>query len=241
VTIEITQDSLFGGAVKFWQPARGYRVNIDALLLATFAARGRPSAYSVDLGSGVGAITLALHYLGATEQAALIECDPELADLARRNVESAGLDVRIELADLALDGLPDALLGKADLVVSNPPFFEPESARAAIHPQTARARAGRLEPFLAAARAALSGTRARACFTYPARSIAHLFERAMQNNLVAKRLRMVHPTIDQPARLCLVELRRSKPGGLIVEPPLVEWATPGVRTPELDALCKPHR
>jgi hypothetical protein len=34
----------------------------------------------------------------------------------------------------------------------------------------------------------------------------------------------------------LIELRNAKPGGLVVEPPVVEWAARGVRSPELDAL-----
>ena len=36
-----TTDALYDGAVSLRQPARGYRVNVDALLLAAFAAQGR--------------------------------------------------------------------------------------------------------------------------------------------------------------------------------------------------------
>ncbi len=48
-----------------------------------------------------------------------------------------------------------------------------------------------------------------------------------------KRLRFVHATGDRPARVALVELRLARPGGLDVEPPLVEWSTPGVRGDEV--------
>jgi tRNA1(Val) A37 N6-methylase TrmN6 len=35
--LELTHDAIFGGKVRFWQPARGYRVNVDAVLVAAFA------------------------------------------------------------------------------------------------------------------------------------------------------------------------------------------------------------
>jgi hypothetical protein len=46
----------------------------------------------------------------------------------------------------------------------------------------------------------------------------------------------VHTTLAEPARLALVELRRARPGGLVVEPPLVEWNARGVRSVEISAL-----
>ncbi|HEY3668042.1 MAG TPA: hypothetical protein VGL19_18695, partial [Polyangiaceae bacterium] len=60
-----TSDSLYGGAVSLRQPARGYRVNVDAILLAAFAAQGRRAKLALDLGAGVGSVALGLHHLGA--------------------------------------------------------------------------------------------------------------------------------------------------------------------------------
>jgi hypothetical protein len=48
----------------------------------------------------------------------------------------------------------------------------------------------------------------------------------------------VHAFADCAARLALVELRRAKPGGLVVEPPLVEWTARNVRSPEVGALVE---
>jgi len=39
-------------------------------------------------------------------------------------------------------------------------------------------------------------------------------------NLTPKRLRMVHPHVDKPARLLLLEARKEGNPGLLVEPPL---------------------
>jgi tRNA1(Val) A37 N6-methylase TrmN6 len=232
---ELTYDALFGGAVHFWQPARGYRVNIDAILLAAFTP-ARARGESLDLGSGVGAVTLALAYLRGVVRGTLIECEPALAALAERNLAQTGIDGRVLAHDLDSHGLPDFLRGTAELVVCNPPFYEPREVRAAAYAVTRRARSGPLDPFLSAAAQALTGKRASACFAYPARALEHLLGRAREHGLVAKRLRFVHADRTQNARLCLVELRRARPGGLIVEAPLYEWNALNVRSPELEAL-----
>src|SRR5690606_34260915 len=49
----VTRDTLFGGQLHLTQPARGYRTNVDALLLAHFAALPGRAQLAVDLGAGV--------------------------------------------------------------------------------------------------------------------------------------------------------------------------------------------
>jgi tRNA1Val (adenine37-N6)-methyltransferase len=236
--VALTEDSLFDGAVRFFQPASGYRVNIDSLLLAAFAARGRHPKLSVDLGAGVGAVSLALAHLGVRGRLELVEKEPMLADLARKNLARARLAAAVHVLDLERDGLPRALVGHAELVVANPPYFEPGTARRRRRTDQSSARSGSLAPFLAAASRALSGKTGRIAFVYPARALASLLLSASGHSLVPKRLRLVHARLDRPARLALVELRRAREGGLEVEPPLVEWSSPGQRSPELAELVK---
>jgi tRNA1(Val) A37 N6-methylase TrmN6 len=231
----VTKDALFDGALTLFQPERGYRVNVDALLLAAFAARGRRARRAVDLGAGVGAVGLALVHLGGASHVAFVEREPMLARLAVRNLKAAGFSGNVVVADLG-DGLPGALAQSADLVVCNPPYFEAGAGRPRAQPLDRAARAGPIEPFVAAAARALDGARARAVFVYPARSLEQLLAAGSRHALVAKRLRLVHARADSQARLALLELRRARPGGLVVEPPLVEWAAKGQRAPELSPL-----
>lgn len=228
----ITTDTLYDGAVSLRQPAHGYRVNVDALLLAAFAANGRSAALAVDLGAGVGSVALGLHHLGAAARFALVEREAPLLALADENARAAGMPSESFAQDLAL-GLPESLRQMADLVVSNPPFFDPDSSRQGPHPEKTRARFGELTPFVAAAAAALSGARGRAAFVYPTRELCYFLACAERAKLVPKRLRLVHPDASSPARVALIELRRAKPGGLVILPPLFEWLGKGVRTPEL--------
>jgi tRNA1Val (adenine37-N6)-methyltransferase len=227
-----TTDSLYDGAVSLRQPAQGYRVNVDALLLADFAARGRRAELAVDLGAGVGSVELCLYHLGAAARFALVEREAPLIALANENARAAQMRSQGFCHDLS-QGLPDELRQAADLVVSNPPFFDPDNARQGPHESKTRARFGDLGPFVSAAAAAISGARARVAFVYPARELSHFLASAARVQLIPKRLRLVHADANAPARVALIELRRAKPGGLVVLPPLFEWAAKGVRTPEL--------
>jgi tRNA1Val (adenine37-N6)-methyltransferase len=210
-------------------------VNVDTLLLAAFAACGRPRARCVvDLGAGVGALGLAYARLARAGHLELVERLPDLAELALRNLHDTGAPGTVHLGDLAERGLPDELKGRADVVLSNPPFFDERDGKRG-RADRAGTRRGKIEPFLRAASRAL-GRRATSFFVYPAPALPEFFGSARAADLVPKRLRLVHPFATSPARIALVELRRAKLGGLVVEPPLVEWAARGVRSDEVEAL-----
>ncbi len=227
-----TSDTLYDGAVSLRQPARGYRVNVDALLLAAFAAQGRQAKFAIDLGAGVGSVALGLHHLGAGLRFALVEREQGLLTLAGENADAAAMSAQLWCLDLA-QGLPSELRQSADLVVSNPPFFDPAQTRPSREPAKSSARFGDLEPFLDAAAAAVSGTRTRVVFVYPARELSRFLAAAERVHLIPKRLRLVHADTNSAARVALLELRRAKAGGLEVLPPLFEWSAKGVRTAEL--------
>src|SRR5437667_307452 len=54
---EETLDSILGGALRLYQPRRGYRFSVEAVLLARFAA-ARPAARVLELGAGCGVVAL---------------------------------------------------------------------------------------------------------------------------------------------------------------------------------------
>jgi tRNA1Val (adenine37-N6)-methyltransferase len=220
----ITEDTLFGGAVALAQPARGgpYRVNVDAILLASFAGVRRARS-AFDLGAGVGAVGLSLLHLGAAEHVTMIEVDGALAKLARANARANGWESRIEVVHADVGDADRVPAGAADLVVCNPPYITPGRGRAPAPPR-ARARSGPLDVFLDAARR-LAGRRARVCFVYPAIEATTLLTELRARGLEPKRLRAVHgaprKNVDR-ARVVLVEAVAGKPGGLVIEPPLFE-------------------
>ncbi len=239
--MEATQDALFGGSVVLYQPPRGagYRTNVDALLLAGFAASAgnlqsppKAAALAFDLGAGVGAVGLSLLRLGAARRVVLVEIDEQPAAMARRNLDANGWTDRGEVVRGDVRDVARSRRGQAALVVCNPPYVAPGRGR--VPPAQARARSGRLATFVEAARQ-LAGRKARVCFVYPAAELALLLATLAAEGLHAKRLRLVHATPQSPARLALVEAVAGRAGGLNVTPPLVERGPRGY-TPEMEAL-----
>jgi hypothetical protein len=150
----------------------------------------------------------------------------------RINIDSlllVGFDGEALHLDLAREKLRESAL---PLVLCNPPYFPAHSHRPAQTPAKAAARSGDVLPFLKAAAALLARKTGRALFSYPAPQLPELLQHATAVGLVSKRLRLVHARADQPARLALIELRAARPGGLVIEPPLVEWIG-RKRSPEL--------
>lgn len=223
-----TTDTLLGGALRLLQPKTGYRVNVDSLLLVAFAGPRRVERV-VDLGAGVGVLGLLALERGLARRALLIEADPKLVALARENLLRGDFEGEARLFDLVRGKLGESAV---PLVLCNPPYYPAHSHRPAQSAAKAAARSGDVSPFLRAASASLARKTGRALFSYPAPQLPELLARAEQAGLVAKRLRFVHAREDEPARLALVELRVARPGGLVVEPPLIEWLGRR-RSPEL--------
>lgn len=209
--------------MKLSQPSRGegYRVNVDALLLADFARQGGRSKVAFDLGAGVGAVSLALLYWNAVDRAILVEVDPEAAALAGANLAANGWTARSEVLAEDVAVAARAHAGEARLIVCNPPYFPPGRGRPSTVPARHLARMGELGVFVDAARLVL-GRRGRACFVYPAREMATLFETLRASGLEPKRMCTVRATAEDAARVVLVEAMAAKRGGLVVEPDCVE-------------------
>jgi tRNA1Val (adenine37-N6)-methyltransferase len=222
---DITPDTFFGGAFALRQLPRGeYRTNVDALLLAHFAAEGRRAQVCVDLGAGVGPVALALLHYDAAERIVLVERHGAAARLAQANAEATPWRRRAEVfcTDVADAALPPGV--QADLIVCNPPYFSPAAMRTSSSAHKLAAKAGDLPPFLHAARRLL-GRRGRACFVYPASSWTELIGGLEREGLVPKRARFVYARRTAPARAVLVEAQPGKPGGLVVDAPWFERET----------------
>jgi tRNA1(Val) A37 N6-methylase TrmN6 len=226
---EFTDDALLGGQIRYRQPARGYRVGLEAPLLAAFAlVRGRrPPTRAIDLGAGPGAVGLCLAHSLPSLRVTLVEPEPSHAALARWNVEVNGFSGRLDVVEQEAAGVDLALgRGAADLIVTNPPWFdEGAGARAAGDAREGARRldAGELDGFIAAARQLL-GYRGRLCVAFPAAGLVPLLQLLAGRGLHPKRLKALHPRIDAPASAVFVEAVAGKPGGLQIEAP---WAVRG--------------
>ena len=130
--METTEDAFLGGRLKVLQPARGYRAGADPVFLAAamMAARGETV---LDLGCGVGVAMLCLKARLPEVEVTGVELQPDLAELARRNLEVNGLKGEVLTANAA--ALPKAFRSRTFVnVMTTPPFASGRPATASPPP-----------------------------------------------------------------------------------------------------------
>ena len=183
----------------------------DALALGEFATV-RPRWRVCDLGTGSGALLLLLARRAPDLQLAGVEADPLAARTARDNLAANGLPGELVLGDWREAPLP---AGVFDLVVSNPPYFPPGSARG-NDPARMELRGG-LEALCAAAgRLLKNGGRFALCHR-PER-LCDVLCTLRAHGLEPKRLKLVaHSPAHSPALLLVEAVKGGRPG-LTVEP-----------------------
>jgi tRNA1(Val) A37 N6-methylase TrmN6 len=230
----LTEDALLGGRVRLLQPARGYRVAVDAVLLAA-AVDAAPGQRILDLGAGVGAVGLCLAARLAGCSIVGIELQAALAELAERNANLNGMAdrVRTVVHDLARP-LP-ADLGRFDHVVTNPPYLAAAVADPSPDPSKALATvesSADLARWLAVATAAAE----------PAGTllIIHRSDRLDEILGYLGRLGWSDVTVKRlpPAARILVRARRSERPTRHDAPPLTLHRPDGRYTDEAEAILR---
>lgn len=124
-----TQDLLLGGKIVLRQPANGYRVSIDPLLLAA-TVNAEPGDTILDVGAGVGTVGLCLAVRLPYCKIIGIERQKDLVRLANDNIVLNNLRDCVEVLHGDLQSPPPRLAaGSYSQVVSNPPYFENNQGR----------------------------------------------------------------------------------------------------------------
>jgi len=137
----ITDDAALGGRLHLLQPRRGHRFGHDAILLAA-AVPAKSGERAIDLGAGVGTAGLALAKRIDGVSLTLVEIDPALCELARKNAARNEMANRVAVVTLDVGAPASAFeqaglkLASADYVLMNPPFND--AVRAQASPDVAR-------------------------------------------------------------------------------------------------------
>jgi tRNA1(Val) A37 N6-methylase TrmN6 len=125
ISQEVTEDAFLGGKLRLCQPKSGHRAGHDAMLLSA-AAPARAGDRVVELGAGIGAAGLAIARRVPNIKLALVDINEKLAELARGNAVSNGIDAETIVLDVTSASRAFASVGlapdSADVVLMNPPF-----------------------------------------------------------------------------------------------------------------------
>jgi len=222
-----TLDSVFRGEVRLIQRRQGYRFSVDALLLAAFA--GKPKGGVVDLGTGCGVISLLLARRGIRSIIA-VELQAGLFELASRNVQLNNFADNVHVLNADLRQLRGVLpAGAFDLVLSNPPYIAKGTGN--VNPVAEKALA-RHElacslPEVASAAKYLLRDGGAFKLIFPSSRLAELLATLTRTGLAAKRMRLIHPFPDRPAKLVLLEAIKGAGDVLEALPPLVLFDASG--------------
>jgi tRNA1Val (adenine37-N6)-methyltransferase len=219
---EETVDEILDGSLKIRQSKRGYRFNLDSIILAHFVDL-KSRTVNLDLGCGNGVIALVLANLYVQSRWHGLEIQHALADLAQKNVEQNGLDHRViidkgDAREIKKIYQPHSF----DNIVFNPPYRKLDSGRMNPLPEKAVARheiKGSLSEFLSASKYLLK-PKGRVFTIYPAARIVELISLFRKKDIEPKRMKLVFSDSASTAEFVLVEGRSGSREELKMEPPL---------------------
>ncbi len=236
-----TEDRLLDGRVRLRQPACGYRVAIDPVLLAA-AVPAKPGDRVVEPGIGTGAASLCLAARVPGLDITGVEIDPDRAALARRNADlNPGLNLGAAAFRVIEGDLADRPMaaGSADQVLFNPPYLE---AGKATEPAAPGARTAAVE--------------GGACLADWVGFAGHALRRGGHLTLIHRADRLDHvmaalaggfggvtliplwPRAGVAARRIIVTARRGLKSPAVLSPGLVLHDATGAFTPEAEAVLR---
>ena len=236
---EVKEDRLLGGRVRVLQPTRGYRAGMDAALLAA-ACPVRPGQRLIEAGCGPGAALLQIAERRPGSALVGVERDPEAAALARTTAEVIILTDRVTVLEGDVgQGFRSLNLEPFDWAISNPPFFDDESALRLPAPE--RRGAWIADDGLSAwTHFLIKATREGGSIVMIHRGdrLADLLE-LLRPKAGSIQIRPIAPHADQPAKRVLVRAIKTGKAPLQLLPPLVLHDRSGAKhTVEAEAILR---
>lgn len=235
--VAATDDALLGGRVRLRQPAQGYRVAVDPVLLAA-AVAARPGQRVLDAGCGTGAAMFCLAARLPGVEVAGLELQPDLAALAEQGITLNGLQsrARVVIGDLAR--LPDLICAYPfDVVMTNPPFAaagtaSPDASVAAAHHEGALDLAAWIAHCLKLLKSA-----GRLVVIHRADRLTELLA-ALAPGCGDIRIRPIQPRADAPAKRVIIDAGKGRRSPDTLLPPLALHEADGRFTAAAEAILR---
>jgi tRNA1(Val) A37 N6-methylase TrmN6 len=240
---ELSDDAI-AGDYRIWQRVRGHRYSLDDVATAWEAAQlALPHASRLlDLGCGIGSVTLMLAYAFPAATITGIEAQEISFELARRNITRNELDTRIELVFGDLREVAPRMEPQFDLVTGTPPYFDPQKSSPSTDSQRTHARIemrGGIEEYLRAGAQCLAAS-GRMVVCGDARRPDRVQTGAKAAGLQLLTRRDVVPRAGKSALFTIWTLARisndAERGEVIEHEPLVTRDENGARTEQAHAL-----
>ena len=200
-----------------YQPSSGYAYNSDSIFLYNFISTFKPKGRLLDVGCGVGIISLLLTREFSLETT-IIDKQKSMISYARHNYH---------LNELTVNALHDEFanmneLEQFDYIVSNPPFYDEN----VIQTQNEHLNIARyahhlpIETLIAKVKKFLK-PRGRFIFCYDAKQVDKLLYTLMIHKINPEQIRFVHSKIERDSKLVMISARLNSKSMMKVLPPLI--------------------
>jgi len=200
-----------------YQPTSGYCYNSDSIFLYDFISTFKPKGNLLDVGCGVGIISLLLSRDFSIETT-IIDKQEKMLNYAEHNYAINHLKVKSHLGDFTVLETEE----KFDFIVSNPPFYDARVTQSEnTHLNIARyAHHLPIENFIAKVKKLLK-PRGYFIFCYDAKQVDLLVYHLTSYGINIEKMQFVHSKIDRDSKLVMIAARMGSKSMTQVLPPFV--------------------
>ena len=200
-----------------YQPTSGYCYNSDSIFLYDFISLFKPKGKVLDVGCGVGIVSLLISRDFALETT-IIDKQESMLQYAKHNFALNDINVSAHLGDF-ISFEADELF---DIVVSNPPFYDSRVTQSE-NTHLNIARYAHHLPFDLFAQKVKKILKPRGwfIFCYDAKQIDILLRDLKDNNLNPEVIQFVHSKIDRESKLVMIAARMNSKSMTKILPPFI--------------------
>ena len=219
------KNELIKGKMDIIQNNNFFKFGTDSVLLANFVS-SKSRDLVVDFGCGSGVIPLLLAFKKDVKKVIGLEIQPELVELARKNVKLNDYEDIIEIKKGDFTDSREYIKPNIfDIVISNPPYLKVNGGKISENKYKAIARheiKATLDDVIREASLALKNG-GKFYLVHRSDRMAEAFSLMNKHNLAPKRLKPVYPRENYSSNHFLVEARRNGKVGLELEKPIVVY------------------
>lgn len=200
-----------------YQPTSGYCYNSDSIFLYDFISSFKPKGSLLDVGCGVGIISLLLSR-DFDIKTSIIDKQEKMLKYARHNFVLNKLEAKSYLGDFTEFQTDE----KFDYIISNPPFYDSRVQQSEdTHLNIARyAHHLPIEAFISKVKKLLK-PRGYFIFCYDAKQVDLLLHHLTLYGINAEKMQFVHSKIDRESKLVMIAARMGSKSMTQILPPFV--------------------
>jgi len=203
--------------VFLYQPTKGYAYNSDSIFLYDFISIFKPKGKLLDVGCGVGIISLLLSR-DFNIETSIIDKQEIMLQYAKKNYNINNIQVKAYLGDFINYEIEE----RFDFVISNPPFYNSDVIQSENrHLNIARyAHHLPIDELIKKVKSILK-PKGRFVFCYDAKQIDNILYNLIKNKINPEVLRFVHSKVDRNSKLVMICARLNSKSMLKILPPLI--------------------